>query len=62
MPKAFDPMWVYGELVELPNRQVSEIKTYRQHNIQKIYTDFWSNNDPGKTHKGKTSEREFYYL
>jgi hypothetical protein len=22
MPKALDPMWVYGELVELPNRQI----------------------------------------
>jgi hypothetical protein len=22
MPKALDPMWVYGELVQLPNRQV----------------------------------------
>jgi hypothetical protein len=40
----------------------AEIK-YHQHAklIKLIDRDFWSNFDPGKTHKGKTSERGIFF-
>jgi hypothetical protein len=41
----------------------AELK-YQQHaKLRKfIDRDFWSNFDPGKTHKGKTNKRDFYYI
>jgi hypothetical protein len=39
------------------------MKLYQQHNIQKIFAQrFLVNNDPGKTHKEKTSERGIFII
>jgi hypothetical protein len=41
----------------------AEIKYQRYAKLRKFrHKNFRSNFDPGKTHKGKTSERAFYYL
>jgi hypothetical protein len=39
------------------------MKLYQQHIFKKyLHKDFWSNSDPGKTHKGKTSERGIFII
>jgi hypothetical protein len=41
----------------------AEIKYQQYAKLRKfIDKDFWSNFDPGKTHKGKTSERRLFII
>jgi hypothetical protein len=44
-------------------KSATTFKSEIKHTQKFAHRDFWSNLDPGKTHKGKTSERgeAFYY-